>query len=1110
MKNALLRKIILMSRLMLYGIFVQSLFISMLSAGDIAAQESIYEIRLNVYQQDKTVSQFFKYVEKKTDFKFTYNSDQVDLNSKVSIDATDTSLGDILEEVSQKAKVNFRRVDNNIHVSKKENASEQVEEVISVFAADLPISGKIYDENGDPLPGATIVVKGTSVGSISDATGSYSLLAPDGASTLIVSFVGYQSQEVAIGGQSTIDVRLEADIQALQEIVVVGYGAVKKADITGSVAQVKSEELQAIPVFNVEQALKARAAGVQVIQNSGQPGDRIEVRIRGGNSMIGSNQPLYVVDGFAMTGGIDFLNPADIESIDILKDASATAIYGARGANGVVIITSKRGKANEKGRIEVNSSYGVQNAINRYDLMNAKEYAVIANEWLKNGGQQPYFDVNAVQNPGTDWQDAILRAAPIQTHTVSFSGGSEKTRYSVSGNYFGQDGILINSGAKRGSMRMNLDNQLNDWLKMGLNLNLSRRQETGVPVNNGYRGTSVLSAAASAPPTLSVYDENGLPTRIERAYSFGSVDMRNPMILAQNQSQSLANNVVGNANFEVKLTDELSVKTLVGIEYAYSLNDYYSPVIFENDRGSASQTNYYRSSFLNENTLRYNKTFNDVHNLSVVAGYTYQTDMNRNSSIGVSGFSNNTTRNYNLGAAETIGTPSSGISEWVLASWLARANYSFDDKYLLTVSMRTDGSSRFGINNKWALFPSAAIGWRISEEDFMRDVTVVSDLKVRASYGITGNTAVSPYQSLDRMNSVRTIYAEQNFAIGFSPSGISNPDLRWETTAQMDIGLDFGMLDNRLRVTVDYYKKNTTDLLASVPLPPSVGFGSILQNIGEIENQGFEFTVNTDILTRAVTWDVTGSFSTNKNKVVEIAGGSDILSAGQFALWSSTNIAREGEPLGSFFGYLEDGLTDQGFIKYKDLNDDGVINSLDRTILGKPNPDFFYGLNSHLTYKNFDLNVFFEGAYGNQIFNATNGTNLNSFQRGTNQFRDLIGNYWTEENPDPNAKYPKISSATAIDISDRFIEDGSYLRLKSIKLAYNLPVKNWGMNWADQAQIYVSGTNLLTFTKYTGLDPEVNTKGGDSSNIASRLEMGHDQSSYPNAKMSSIGLKINF
>jgi len=402
------------------------------------------------------------------------------------------------------------------------------------------------------------------------------------------------------------------------------------------------------------------------------------------------------------------------------------------------------------------------------------------------------------------------------------------------------------------------------------------------------------------------------------------------------------------------------------------------------------------------------------------------------------------------------------------------------------------------------------LAWRVSEETFIKNIEFISDLKLRASYGITGNTALSPYQSLDRMTSSRTIYSTQQDEIGFSPSGISNPDLKWETTAQIDVGLDLGVLDNRLRFSADYYKKSTTDLLASVPLPPSVGFGTMLQNIGEIQNQGFEFTIGADILRSKIIWDVNASFSTNRNKVIEIAGGSDILSAGQTAVWSSTNIAREGEPLGSFYGYLEDGLNENGFIQYKDMDGNGTINALDRVILGNPNPDFFYGFNSNLSYRNFELSIFLEGVYGNQIFNATNGTHLNSFQRGSNQFQDIIGNYWTADNPDPNAKYPKISSATAVDISDRFIEDGSYLRVKSIRFAYNLPVKQWGMRWFEGAQVYLSGINLFTFTDYTGLDPEVNTKGEEGANIASRLHMGYDQSGYPNAKTYAVGLKLNF
>jgi TonB-linked SusC/RagA family outer membrane protein len=403
------------------------------------------------------------------------------------------------------------------------------------------------------------------------------------------------------------------------------------------------------------------------------------------------------------------------------------------------------------------------------------------------------------------------------------------------------------------------------------------------------------------------------------------------------------------------------------------------------------------------------------------------------------------------------------------------------------------------------------VGWRISEEAFMQDLLIFSDLKLRASYGKTGNTALSPYQSLDRMSSVRTVYGNQTDEVGFSPSGVSNPDLRWETTSQIDVGLDLGLLENRIRLTADYYKKNTDDLLASVPLPPSVGFGSILQNIGEIQNTGFELTLGADIITtNKLRWDVTASYSNNDNEVIELAGGSDILSAGQASAWSSTNIARVGQPIGMFYGYLENGLTDTGLIQYKDVDENGVINSLDRVILGNPTPDFFFGVNTNLSYANFEVSVFVEGVQGNNIFNATNGTHLNSFQRGSNQFRDIMGNYWSLDNPDPNAKYPKISAASGVDISDRFIEDGSYVRLKSVRLAYNLPVKHWGLTWIDGAQVYFSGINLLTFTNYTGLDPEVSTKGTDSSNIGDRLDMGHDQSGYPNAKTYALGVRLNF
>lgn len=757
----------------------------------------------------------------------------------------------------------------------------------------------------------------------------------------------------------------------------------------------------------------------------------------------------------------------------------------------------------------------MQQAINRYDLLNAKEYAVIANEWLKNEGLEQFFNVDEVQNPGTDWWDAIFRPAPVHNHTITFSGSSKKGRYSISGNYYDQEGIIENSGVTRGSVRLNLDQELKSWLKMGVNLQITRNEQNAVNVDNGNRGNSMLSAAASAPPTLPLYNEDGLPTQIEQAYNFGSADMRNPLINTLRKDLRFSNNILANSTFDVTLSPNLTFRTLLGVQYSHSRNEGFTPIIYENDRGSASESNAYSNSFLTENVLTYSKTFNEKHNLNVIGGATYQTNLDRSSGIGVQGFSNNITENFNLAAAETIGNPDSGYSDWTLISFLSRANYSFNGKYFVTASIRADGSSRFGDDNKWGYFPSGALAWRVSDEPFLENSKVVSNLKLRASYGITGNTALNPYQSLDRLSSQRYIYEGQTDVIGFVPTGIANSELKWETTGQLDIGFDLNLFNDRLRFVFDYYKKNTKDLLASVPLPPTVGFGSILRNLGEIQNEGVEFAVDADILRGDFKWDISAQISANRNEVIELAGDSDIFGSGQGAVWPSANIARVGEPIGAFYGLLEDGLDDDGFIKYQDLSGpdgapDGTINALDRVVLGSYYPDFIYGFTSNFRFKGIELNVQLEGVQGNELFNATDGTHLNSFQRGNNQFKDIIGNYWTEENPDPNARYPKISSATQVTVSDRFIEDASYLRIRSLRLAYNLPVEQIGLKGFDMAQIFISGNNIFTFTKYSGLDPEANTRGNDSSNVGDRLRFGHDQSSYPNAKIYAMGLKFRF
>jgi TonB-linked SusC/RagA family outer membrane protein len=1073
-----------------------------LSFGSSYAQET----KLSLHISKGKLYEVFKNIEAQSEFSFMYDNSMINVEKEVNIKVEKRTINEVLDQVLDRNEIRYQIIDRHIVLIP----------VASGKFIDRTVTGTVISaEDNQGLPGVNVILKGSSLGTVTDVNGNFSLSIPEENAVLVFSSVGFLEQEVVVGNLSVLNITMALDVKALDEIVVIGYGSVKKSDITGAVSIVNNDVMEAVPVFNMEQALKVGAAGVRVTQNSGAPGGRIEVRIRGSNSMVGDNQPLYVVDGFPITGDISFLNPADIESVNILKDASATAIYGSRGANGVVIITSKRGKTGQTGRIDFDANYGIQETINRYDLLDAKEYATIANEWLKNGNQAPFFNVDEVQNPGTDWQDVIFRSAPIQNYTLTFSGSSDKTNYSFSGNYFDQEGILINSGTQRGSLRINLDHEVNKWLKMGVNLQLSRRQIQRVTVDNGNRGNSMLSAAASAPPTLPVYDENGLPTQIEQAYNFGSADMRNPLTWAARKNQTQTNSVLANTTFDIIFSPNLIFKTLIGLQYDDGLNEQYVPIIYDNDRGSASENNSYSNSFLNENTLTYSKTFNDVHNFSVLGGFTYQTNMDRFSSISVSGFSNNITENYDLSAAENIGNPNSGYSEWTLASFLARANYSFKGKYMITGSIRADGSSRFGADHKWGYFPSGAVAWNVGDENFMDGINFISGLKLRTSYGLTGNTGLSPYQSLNRLSSVKFIYGNHADVIGFVPSGIANSDLRWETTAQIDIGMDLELLDSRLRFTFDYYQKDTKDLLASVPLPPSVGFGSSLQNLGEIRNKGFEISLDADILVNEFKWDISTQISLNNNEVVKTAGDSDIFGAEQAAVWPTSNIARVGEPFGAFFGLLEDGLDENGFIKYKDLSGpegvpDGIVNTLDRVILGSYYPDVFYGLTSNFSYKNFEFNVIIEGVNGVEIFNATDGTHLNSFQRGNNQFNDIMGNYWTAENPDPNAKYPKISSATQVTVSDRFIEDGSYLRFRSLRLAYNVPVRDLGWNFISRMQVYISGNNLFTFTKYTGLDPEVSTRGNDSQNVQDRLRIGHDQSSYPNAKIYSAGLKLSF
>lgn len=1097
--------------------------IQLISANLIFAYEANAQMNVRIYTSvsNTTVKHVFDIIESKTNFKFVYDSNNIDVNTNISINDNQT-VKQILNDLEENLSLSFKPINNTITVVRSSSTTKEVpaqnlikvmqnsNTSISIENLQLNIVGIVTDIAGEALPGVSVQVKGTTSGAATDINGRYTLSA-SGNDVLVFTYIGFTTQEVPVSNRNSINIQLTEDSQSLDEVVVVGYGTVKKSDITGSVGSVSGEDLTSYPVSDAVMGLQGKTAGVQVLQNSGTPGGSISVRIRGGNSLQGNNEPLYVVDGFALSEAPNAINPNDIESIEVLKDASATAIYGSRGANGVVLITTKQGKSGET-RVDFSSYYAVQEVGKTIDLLNSKEFAELMNERAANDGlgEYAYFSQDEVNSfsEGTNWQDVIFRKAPMQNHSITVSGGSPRTQFSISGSYLGQDGIIVGSNIKRESLRANVTQAISDKVKLNYNAILTNSDNSQLSSDNGQKGGTVLTGALVAPPTIAPKNSDGTYSDV-KAYSFSPNELVNPLALALERKQkSNDKSILAGTSITYEPISNLILRSSIGIESRFGRNDTYSPSIIPNSpTGSASINSFDRTNILNENTVTYNKEFNEDHNLTLLGGVTYQQNTSKNFSTGsVTGFSSDELETNNLQSGSVPGNPTSGSSKWVLFSYLGRANYSYKGTYLLTASLRADGSSRFGEGNKWGYFPSAAFAWRAINESFAENLDFLSDLKVRLSYGITGSTALSPYQTLNTLNSYSIVYDDQRYT-GYGPSltQLANPFLKWETTAQSDIGLDVGFIKNRLYLTFDYYRKDTKDLLENVPMPTSSGYSSTIRNIGKIRNTGIELGLNAKLLDRAFKWDMNVNFSKNKSKVTELAGGSDVFGVTlPQPLSVAVNLVRVGEPVGLFYGYLEDGLNDQGAIKYKDLDGNGSITLDDRTIIGDPNPDFLYNLSSNMSYKNFKLDWAFQGKQGGDLFNVNLSSQGNSIYFGENQLKDVYDNHWSVSNPDPNAKYPKLSANTTFRESDRFVEDGSFLRLKNVQLAYNIPVKSTGIKWLKGLQIYASGQNLLTFTKYSWYDPEVNTRGGSNS-----ISIGIDNSGYPNAKTYTFGARIN-
>jgi TonB-linked SusC/RagA family outer membrane protein len=969
------------------------------------------------------------------------------------------------------------------------------------------ITGKVISaKDQTALAGVSIRLKGTSRGVNTDKNGNFEIEVSQKNGTLIFSYVGFNLKEVNINGQSQINVSLMPSDTKLQDVVVIGYGTVKKRDLTGSVSQVKSDQINAFPTTSVMQSLSGRASGVQVMQNTGAPGDGISIRIRGTNSLQGNNEPLYVIDGFP-TSDASLVNNSDIESIEILKDASATAIYGSRGANGVVLITTKKGKVG-KTEVNVESSYSSQTLRKKLKFMNAKEYATLYNEQAVNDNVAPFFSQGYIDSLGAgfDWQDLVFYTAPMKTLSVNINGGTEKTQFSITGSTIDQQGIIKGSEYSRYSLDFNIHHTISKKLNVRLATIMSRTMNDQLNDGRGSnRGQSMISGAISAPPTLTPYNSDGSYRVLSTAYPFIASGIVNPLnYIYQQSNQFRTNKILSNASVIYKPIPELAIKISGGIVYSDSRNDAYTSTKFVSSSGTASVSNSQSTSLLSENTISYNKTFNQKHALSAVAGFTYQ-DFNNTSLNGSGvGFFSDITQTYSLGSATTPGIPGSGYSASSLISYLGRINYTYDNKYLATISYRSDGASVYSNGNKWGYFPSAALAWRVSNETFFRNITFISDLKLRAGWGYTGSQAIGAYTTLNQLSSGHTVFNNALY-VTYAPGTRLPGDLKWETTEQKDIGLDLGILGNRILITADYYIKNTRDLLNNVQLPPSFGWTSTIQNIGQVQNTGFEFGVDARALTGKFKWDINGNISFNRNKVVKLAGHKDILGGklSQALVIDNSNILREGQPIGRFWGYVEDGYDEKGYIKFKDLDSDGQITANDETYIGNPNPDFIYGFNSVMNYKNFEFSFFVQGTYGNDIFNVNTVNNTIDYGYGLNMPEAVYSGHWTPTNT--NAKYPVISRSVTAKVSNRFIEDGSYLRLKNIQLAYNLSGESLKVNWIRNIQFYISGQNLLTLTKYSWYDPEVNATGSGNS-----TSLGYDWYSYPTAKSITFGIRAGF
>ncbi len=1008
------------------------------------------------------------------------------------------------------------------------------------FAQQHTVTGTIVDETNFGMPGVTILELGTLNGAITDLDGNFSITVASPDATLEISYVGYRSIKIPINGRTKIDTKLQPAQELLDEVVVIGYGTQQKRVVTGSIASVGADEITSTPVLRVEQALQGRTPGVQVTNLSGQPGEAPTIRIRGAGT-TGNADPLYVVDGMVV-GGIDYLNPGDIESMDVLKDAASAAIYGARAANGVVLITTKKGTAGAM-NVTYSGYYGIQNVAKQIDMLDAEQYRMLMNEGARNAGLSQPFDLQEIPKHNTNWQEALfVKNAPMTNHEISVTGGSDRSTYSSSVSYFSQEGIIGGNKSQfdRITARLNSTHQVNDKFRFGNNLSYSQITRRGIASNQSFNGA--YSSALNMDPLTPIYEEDPdilaqAPYSIEpvlvdalgRTYGISryvGAEVVNPLALLEIQTnETRVDKVVGNIFGELEMIEGLKFNTSLGIDLAFVMNDGHRPLFFLNGaQNNTDKTSVYKQidryfTWQWDNTLSYTKRIND-HNFSLLVGTSAQKGNYEN----LYGFNakvpltdpNNVYLNM---AEDTVWIATGGADHNSLASVFGRLTYDYQGRYALTAIIRRDGSSRFGPNNRYGTFPSVGVSWVMSEESFFPSLGPIDLVKFRASYGINGNENIGNWQFISTLNKSRGYIFAGGRMIGASPSYVENADIRWEQSEQFNAALDISGFDNRMTASVDYYIKTTKDLLEVIPIPGHVGNDPPVANVGSVQNKGIELAVNWRNYGRDLRYNVGVNASYNQNKMTKIGNEEGVLPGASWAIAGMVTRAEVGLPIGYFWGYVTDGIFQNqsevfahigstgkplqpnakpGDVRFVDVNGDGVINADDRTMIGNPTPAWTLGFNGNIEYKNFDFSVLIIGTYGNDVFNGAQRQDL----RYTNRPVSALDR-WTEEGSSNTVpRYTWIDVNNNYRVSDLYIEDGSFVRIKNVQLGYTIPrpilTRMGALNW----RFYVSAENLFTLTKYTGPDPEIGAM--------TSFDIGIDRGIYPQARIFRVGTSITF